>query len=123
MKYRSLAAADDEDLLQSYALIGVAQDDALAANRLREFNQLFAQKQMIERELKLRNGDQRSKLMELYSHPNMQVRLNAAKATLAVRPEQARRQLELISVSGEFPQAGDAGMSLWNLDRGVFKPT
>lgn len=50
--------------------------------------------------------------------PDMQVRLNAAKATLAVAPKAARQKLEDIAGSG-WPLAGDAGMSLWNLDRGV----
>jgi hypothetical protein len=31
--------------------------------------------------------------------------------------------LEMIADSNWMPQAGDAGMSLSNLDRGVFKPT
>jgi len=51
------------------------------------------------------------------------VRLQAAKLTLAVAPVEARSQLEDIVKLQWFPQSGDAGMSLWNLDRGVFKPT
>jgi hypothetical protein len=62
-------------------------------------------------------------LDSLFEHPNMQVRLNAAKATLAVAPKAARQALEAIAASRHHPQAGDAGMSLWNLDEGVFKPT
>ncbi|MET0705817.1 MAG: DUF2019 domain-containing protein, partial [Tardiphaga sp.] len=46
----------------------------------------------------------------------------AAKLTLAVAPVEARAQLQAIADSKWFPQAGDAGMSLWNLERGVFKP-
>jgi len=60
--------------------------------------------------------------MALYTYPNMQVRVKAAKATLAVAPAAAREQLEKIAASDWQPQAGEAGMSLWNLDRGVFKP-
>jgi hypothetical protein len=61
--------------------------------------------------------------MALYRHPNAQVRLMAATATLAVAPEAARQLLQAIADSNDYPQAGDAGMSLWNLERGVFKPT
>jgi len=50
-------------------------------------------------------------------------RLNSMKATLALAPDAARRALEALAASREFPQAGDAGMSLINLDRGIFKPT
>jgi len=49
--------------------------------------------------------------------------LKAVKATLAVAPEAARQELQAIADSREYPQAGEAGMSLWNLDRGIFKPT
>jgi hypothetical protein len=47
----------------------------------------------------------------------------AVKATLAVAPERARRMLEIIAESREYPQAGEAGMSIDNLERGIFKPT
>jgi hypothetical protein len=62
-------------------------------------------------------------LMDLYGHPNMQVRLKAAKNTLAVAPQAAREQLEAIVASDWQPYAGDAGMCLWALDEGIFKPT
>jgi hypothetical protein len=61
--------------------------------------------------------------LRLYGHPNAQVRLMAAKATLALVPEAGRRLLQAIAESGPGPQAGDAGMSLDNLARGIFKPT
>jgi len=77
----------------------------------------------VEAELKSRASDQRRALMTLYEHPSAQVRLNAAKATLAVAPVEAREQLEAIANSGDFPQYGHAGMSLDALDRGIFKPT
>jgi hypothetical protein len=46
----------------------------------------------------------------------------AAHATLAIEPEAGRAMLESIAASRHYPQAGDAGMSLDNLDRGVYKP-
>lgn len=48
----------------------------------------------IAKELKNRPGDQRSMLLELYKHPNVQVRLMAAKLTLAVAPSAGRQLLE-----------------------------
>jgi hypothetical protein len=112
-----------EHLVKRFADIGIDQDQALFKNDISKFNRLFSQMDSITKELKRRSGDQRSALLMLYDHPNMQVRLKAAKATLAVAPEVARKKLEAIANSGWQPQAGDAGMSLWNLDRGVFKPT
>jgi hypothetical protein len=76
----------------------------------------------IVKELKARPGDQRRALLPLFEHPNMQVRLKAAKATLAIAPKEARQMLESIAASTWQPQAGDAGMSLENLDCGVYVP-
>lgn len=77
----------------------------------------------IAKELKNRPGDQRSMLLELYKHPNVQVRLMAAKLTLAVAPSAGRQLLESIGESHGYPQAMDAGMCLWTLEQGIFNPT
>lgn len=122
MKHRNAAVMSVGELVKRFVEISVAQDQALLEDDTAEFNRLYDQKVAILKELKSRDGDQRRSLLPLYDHPNMQVRLNAAKATLAVDPITARRMLETISTSRRFPQAGDAGMCLWNLDRGVFKP-
>lgn len=122
MNVRGIEQMTAERLLKRFVEIGVEQEELLQNNEIAKFNRLYGEKAAIQDELKSRAGDQRRLLMQLYDHPNMQVRLNAAKATLAVAPVEARRQLELIAASKLYPQAGDAGMSLWNLDRGVFKP-
>jgi hypothetical protein len=31
--------------------------------------------------------------------------------------------LEIIANSNEFPQAGDAGMTVWAIENGIFNPT
>jgi hypothetical protein len=77
----------------------------------------------VEGELKARTGDQRRALLVLYDHPNAQVRLKAAKATLAVAPQAARRMLQIIRESKEYPQAGDAGMTIRAIESGIFRPT
>jgi ParB-like chromosome segregation protein Spo0J len=109
-------------LVEHFVAIGIEQDRALLRNDVSKFNRLFDAMIDVEDELKARDGDQRRALLDLYDHPNAQVRLNAAKATLAVAPESARRMLQTIADSREFPQAGDAGMTLDSLDRGIFKP-
>jgi hypothetical protein len=55
-------------------------------------------------------------------HPNAQVRVKAIKNTLAVAPEKARQALEELANSKEYPASGEAGMSVWALDEGIFKP-
>ena len=123
MKRIQLSDVTTKDLVERFAQIGVAQDRALLGGEITKFNRLFDQMAAVSNELKSREGDQRSALMVLYDYPNIQVRLKAAKHTLAVAPVEARRQIETIAASNWMPQAGDAGMSLWNLDRGVYKPT
>ena len=110
-------------LVDYFAEISLAQDQALLRSEIVKYNRLFDQMRAVEKELKARQDDQRRALLALYSHPNAQVRLQAARATLVVAPEAARQLIETISNSPKFPQAGDAGMTLWNLDRGMFKPS
>lgn len=122
MKRPAHRSASIDELVERFATVCVEQDKALLWDEHAQFNRLFLQMRQIEQELKSRAGDQRKALLKLYDHPNMQTRLQAAKLTLAVAPEAGRRMLRMIADSRHQPQAGDAGMSLWNLDRGVFVP-
>lgn len=110
-----------EELLDRFTAIGIAQDEALLDNETAKFNRLYLKKVAIETELRDRPGDQRRQLMALYHHPNMQVRLNAARATRAIDMARARALLEAIAASKHFPQAGNAGMALLAMDDGTFK--
>jgi hypothetical protein len=123
MKATQLQDMSIKHLTECFVEIGIAQDQALLADDLTRFNRLFDQMQAIVQELRARDGDQRRALLALYDHPNMQVRLKAVKNTLALSPQAGRAMLEEIANSNHFPQAGEAGMSLTNLDQGVFKPT
>lgn len=86
------------------------------------YNPLFYRMQAIKAELKSRPGDERRALKALYDHPNVQVRLMAARSTLALALVEARRVIELIAASNQFPYAGDTGMCLYMLDSGAFVP-
>jgi cytochrome c oxidase assembly protein Cox11 len=118
-----LAKLSVEQLVQQYVELAVEQDMYLLAGPQKMINKLFWKLCAIEDELKSRAGDQRSALLPLYGHKNRQVQVKAAKATLAIAPAAARALLQAIRDSGWQPQALEAGMSLWNLDRGVYKPT
>lgn len=111
-----------EQLVEQFAAIGVEQGEAVWDDNSDRYARLFWQMDEIKEELKRRSGDQRRALQVLYDHSNVQVRLMAAKATLAVSPEPARRVITAIADSRLFPQAGDAGMCLLMLDRGTFVP-
>lgn len=123
MTRKTLQMMTVENLVERFTAIVLDQDKALLENEIATFNRLFDEMEEVKQELRARPGDQRKALISLYTHSNAQVRLKAAKATLAIAPTAARRLIETIASSREYPQAGEAGMSLRNLDRGIFKPT
>ena len=122
MKSVDLHAAAVSELVDRFAIVCIDQNKALLEGEIAKFNCLFDQMVAVENELKLRSGDQRRALLTLFEHTDLQVRLQAAKATLAVVPQAARNMLERIKEWRLQPQAGDAGITLMNLDRGVFVP-
>jgi hypothetical protein len=122
MKNLNLNELTVAELVNHFAAICVEQDRAEFQDEIATYNRLYKQKIAIRDELKSRPGDQRRALLVLFDHSNMQVRLQAAKATLAVAPEAARQMLRAIVNWGRQPYAGDAGMCLWTLDEGIFIP-
>lgn len=121
MRSVNLTELSDIELVKLFEDIAIGQFEADELGDTRKINRLYDRKELVEAELKLRPGDHRRVLMTLYDHPNVQVRLNAAKSTLAVAPVAARQLIQAIADSKEYPQAGDAGMCLWTLDEGIFK--
>jgi len=122
MKRTNLDEMTVDQLVERFAAMALDQDRALLRNEISRFNRLYDEMEAIKEDLRTRDGDQRRALLRLYDHPNAQVRLKAAKASLAVAPEAARRTLQAIVDSREYPQAGDAGMTLDDLDAGSFVP-
>jgi Domain of unknown function (DUF2019) len=123
MKQQNLKDMSVDQLVEHFTSITLDQDKALRTSNHIKYNRLFVEMEAVKQELRARQGDQRRALLRLYDHPNAQVRLKAVKATLAVAPDLARRMLKAIAESREYPQAGDAGMTIDALDRGIFKPT
>jgi hypothetical protein len=111
------------ELVERFAATALDQFKAELQSDIAKQNKCVRQEMAIAEELKNRPGDQRSALVRLYDHPNVQVRLNAARLTFAVAPVAAREVVQAIANSKEYPQAMDAGMCLWALDQGIFKPT
>jgi hypothetical protein len=114
-----LAKASPEQLVARFVEIGIAQSVAMAERNTSKYNRLFDKEAAVLRELKARPGDQRRLLFPLYNHENIQVRLNAAKSTYALDPAAAWAAIQAIADSRRFPWAGDAGMTLSNLDMGI----
>lgn len=122
MRQVNLKSMTNDQLVNRFAEIGIAQDQALLFDDLTKFNRLSDQMRSVDEELRARGSGARLGLLKLFEHANIQVRLQAARLSLGIAPEAARRVIESISESNCFPQAGDAGMTLSNLDSGLFKP-
>jgi hypothetical protein len=123
MKAAALSKMSVKQLVDRFVEIGIAQDNAIWEDQTGNYNRLYRQKVVLVGELRSRDGDQRRALLQLYDHSNMQVRVNAAIDTLAVAPQAARRLLQTIRGARVPHQSLQAGMTLFNLDNGVFKPT
>jgi Domain of unknown function (DUF2019) len=122
MKRIKLEELTVDELVDRFAELGIFQAQAELYGEISKYNRLFKEMTTVGQELRIRGREARLAVQRLYDHPNMQVRLQAAIETLAVAPEAARQVIEDISKSACFPQAGDAGMALWRLDTGAFKP-
>jgi Domain of unknown function (DUF2019) len=122
MKQQELGSLTVEQLLERFVALGVDQDSAENGDDMPSVKRLFWLIDAVVTELKNRPGDQLRVLTSLYNDPNMNERLKAAKATLAVAPTAARQAIEAIAASTWPPQCYDARMCLSMLDEGVFKP-
>jgi hypothetical protein len=122
MKRTELAKLTVDELVARFAEIGLAQDQAIEKDNNRKFRKLYNEMEEVDQELRSRGRDARLALMRLYDYPNMQVRLKAAIHTLGVAPGEARRLIQGIADSKWPPQALDAGMTIRNLDYGIFVP-
>jgi hypothetical protein len=120
---KDLRALSNTEIVDLFERLCIEQYDAMEREERARVNRLVWRIHDLEMELKSRPGDQRYELMRLFDHPNMQVRLSAAEANLAVDYASARREIQAIKDSKWFPQAGDAGMTLYFLDTGEAEPT
>ena len=100
MRRQKLEDFTIDRLLDRYIEIGQEQYNSLMDDKLARFETLYTRKCGVEDELRRRGPEARRSLLRLYDHENLQVQVNAAKATLAVAPEQAR--------SPEWAAGGDS---------------
>lgn len=118
---KNLGGMAVDELLAAYVALCLRQFDANEVEDSRRYNATFPIVMAIETELESRAGDQRRALMGLFDHPNIQVRLQAARACRSVAPVAAAALLEEIKASQRFPQAADAGMWLRGARRDAAK--
>jgi hypothetical protein len=122
-RHENLSLLSTEDIVQRFEQLCIEQYDAMDREELWRVNRLVWRIHALEMELKSRPGDQRRPLRRFFGHSNMQVRLSAAHANLAIDYPAARREIQDIANSKWEAQCLDAGMTLINLDNGVYRPT
>lgn len=118
---KSLKDFSTDELITLFEKNSLEQDAALLREQISKFGKLYPQMLAVRAELSRRGS--RASLTKLYDHENMQVKLQAAMATLIVAPVEARQLIEAISQTGWMPQATNAKETLRNLDSGFFKPS
>jgi len=94
MKRVRLKGLSVDQLVDCFADIGIAQDEALLYDEHAKFRHLYSQMEEVDKELRARGTEARRALARLFDHPNMQVKLQAAKWSLGVLPKDARRVIE-----------------------------
>ena len=110
-------------LIEQFLAIALEQDHAILYGDNSRFNRLFDKMHAVKNELKAMPGDQRRALLPLLQHPNAQVRLKSALATLSVDYDAARQALQILSDRNEYPQAADARGMMSALDAGTYRPS
>ncbi|MFZ5733490.1 MAG: DUF2019 domain-containing protein [Pseudomonadota bacterium] len=109
-------------LLELYTELGLAQYAAENRGKLAQFNRLAKKGFDVVDELERRPGDQRLALRQLYDHPNMRVKYNAARDTWFASNIDSRRKLEEIRDSKWQPYCAEAAMQIRILDGTACKP-
>jgi hypothetical protein len=77
-----LSALTTAELVQRFTELAAQHGDAIYHCETARANRIYPKIQAVADELKFRQGDQRSELLRLYDHPNIFVRLKAARPHL-----------------------------------------
>ena len=85
MKQSNLKVMTLDELIDHFAGICIAQDKALLYNEIGSLNKLVLKMKGVDTELRARGKDARMALRRLCDHPNIQVRLQAARINSASR--------------------------------------
>ena len=122
MRKLDLISMSLEAVINRYIELSVQQGEANEDDDVSRYNRLYKKLGVIDAELRSRGPSARLALTALFTHPNKQVRLNAATESLAIAPDEARAVLQKFRETRVGPYCLDAGMTIVNLDNGVFKP-
>jgi hypothetical protein len=79
MKPMKLESMTVDELIDRYAEICIAEDEALLDDEIGKFNRLFREQRAVDTELRARGKEALLALLRFHVYPNIQVRLQAAK--------------------------------------------
>ncbi len=122
MKKHPLVETSSDALVLRFEDLCLLQYRSLEREEIAAYNRRLDEIESIVDELMSRPGDERRLLQRFYNHKNAQVALTAAHANLAIDYVRARKVFEEIAEDAMGIQQLEAGMTLDNLDRGIYLP-
>lgn len=105
-----------ESILNQYQLIGEGMFNESSTSSAAKYNRLFKKRLDVLASLDEAYPDSRACLKPFLTHPNLQVRLNAAYDLYDVDPQAALAAFRSIVASGVLPQAANASLALERRD-------
>ncbi len=109
-------------MLQRFIELSLTQHEAVLYLETRPYNRAYLEIKGLAEELEARPGDQRHVLVDLFDHPNPQVRLNAATYAHPLFPDPAIKVVQSIIDAKRHPQEADARTVLDYLINGPLEP-
>jgi hypothetical protein len=109
-------AASIARLVEIFSDICLEQYDTYMTGDVDYRNRLFRVLVLVKDELNARGPEARRSLLRLLSHPDPQVRLQAAKFVYPVAREEAKKCLQDLAAARLPDQSLDAGMTLRRLE-------
>jgi hypothetical protein len=123
MSRDNLKHMSDAALISEFRGHALEQEAALLESNTARYNRLYKKIKSIDSELRARGPEARKALLVLLDDPNLRVRYEAAARCVAIDRARAVSTLKQIVASRQMPEEGWAGMALWYLETGIFKPT
>ncbi|GGF01301.1 hypothetical protein GCM10011611_03560 [Aliidongia dinghuensis] len=112
-----------DELVSLFASLGERQYPLTLNDEVKSANHLIRQQNEISKELRRRGIAARLELTKLFNHPNIQVRMNAAKWSIGIAREPALNVLRQITKEDFGAFRLSAGMTVALVEDGTINPT
>lgn len=111
------------ELIANFTSLSERQYPLLLNDETAKYNLLVRKQVEIDKELRSRGTEARLELTKLFDHPNIQVRLIAARHSIGVAREPALNVLRQIMKEDFGPFRLSAGMTVALVEDGTITPT